>query len=374
MMPDSWQKGARVAGVEYQWDRNVAHRGKASLHLKKTAERYFPIAQWFQEVKRAGATPRLMVSAFVKAKKVTKAILDVQFEGRDGGRSHHWAAYIGAKEAGDEPVAHDWKRYEGVVEIPNGTEKIIVAIQIYGPGDVWFDDLVADYTNDQPTDPVALDSKGHAPERLDADVADVSFVERQADQDARKRYLLIDPASDTPQPAAGYRLLILLPGGDGSAEFQTFARRIAKNALPRGYLVAELVAVAWTPEQARRIVWPTAADAVPEAQFTTKQFVADVIADIVRAKKIDARYIFTLGWSSGGPAVYAAALAPGSRVTGSFVAMSVFRSERLPSLEKGGCRSYYLYHSRDDQLCPYHFAEEAAEALRSNGAAVRLSN
>ena len=40
--PDAWQKGARIAGVEYQWDRNVAHQGKASLHLKKTARALFP--------------------------------------------------------------------------------------------------------------------------------------------------------------------------------------------------------------------------------------------------------------------------------------------------------------------------------------------
>jgi RNA polymerase sigma-70 factor (ECF subfamily) len=370
--PDSWEKGARIAGVEYLWDRNVAHGGRASLHLKKTVQRYFPIAQWFQEVKRTGATPRLKVSAFVKAKKTTKAILDVQFAGGEGDGTHHWAVYIGAKEAGDPPVTHDWKRYEGVVEIPGGTEKIIVAAQIYGPGDAWFDDVVADYTEDKATDPVALDSKAAAPERPDADVADIALVERNAAQDPRKRYLLIDPASERVEPAAGYRLLILLPGGDGSAEFRTFCRRIAKNALPPGYLVAELVAVAWTPEQARRIVWPTATDEMPEVQFTTEQFVDSVIADVAREKKIDARYVFVLGWSSGGPPAYAASRAPRSRVTGSFVAMSVFRPERLPRLENSACRAYYLYHSPDDRLIPYSMAKEAADALRSSGSAVQL--
>ncbi len=152
--PDGWQTGAELAGVEYHWDRTVAHGGRASLHLKKTARRYFPIAQWFQEVKRTGATPRLKVSAFVKADKMTKAILDVQFADRDGNSTHQWAAYIGAKKSGDPPVTHDWKKYEGVVKIPEGTEKIIVAAQIYGPGDVWFDDLAADYTDAEPTDPL----------------------------------------------------------------------------------------------------------------------------------------------------------------------------------------------------------------------------
>jgi len=150
--PDSWKMGANLAGVEYRWDRAVAHGGRASLRLRKTAQRYFPIAQWFQEVKRAGNAPRLKVGAFVKAEKMTKAILDVQFVGRGGETTHQWAVYIGAKNADDPPVTHGWKWYEGVVEIPDGTEKLIIAAQIYGPGDVWFDDVVAEYTDAKATD------------------------------------------------------------------------------------------------------------------------------------------------------------------------------------------------------------------------------
>ena len=33
-----------------------------------------------------------------------------------------------------------------MVDIPAGTKQIIVAIQIYGPGNVWFDDVEAEYT------------------------------------------------------------------------------------------------------------------------------------------------------------------------------------------------------------------------------------
>jgi hypothetical protein len=89
--PESWKTGAAIPGVGYHWDKTVAHRGRASLHLKKTAQRYFPIAQCFQEVKREGKLPRLKVGAFVRANKITKAILDVQFiAGR--GESHQWAA------------------------------------------------------------------------------------------------------------------------------------------------------------------------------------------------------------------------------------------------------------------------------------------
>jgi hypothetical protein len=86
---------------------------------------------------------------------MTKAILDVQFIDRAGEWSHGWAVYIGAKESGDPPVTHAWKKYEGVVAIPDGTEKLVIAPQIYGPGDVWFDDVVVEYTDAKPTDPTA---------------------------------------------------------------------------------------------------------------------------------------------------------------------------------------------------------------------------
>src|SRR5262249_43807721 len=135
--PESWKQGAQLAGVKYQWDRTTSHEGKASLHFRKTAQRYFPIAQWFQVVDRTGKTPRLKVSTFVKAEKMTKAILDVQFQQPNGQASHEWVAYIGAKEDNDPPATHGWKRYEGVVTIPEGTEKLIIAAQVYGPGDVW---------------------------------------------------------------------------------------------------------------------------------------------------------------------------------------------------------------------------------------------
>jgi RNA polymerase sigma-70 factor (ECF subfamily) len=132
-VPSSWSEGAAVPGVEYRWSRD-AHTGNGSLCLKKTAQRYFPIAQWSQKVEHKGNAPRLKVSAWVKADRCTKAILDAQFLDGGGKWSHAWVAYIGAKEANDPPATHGWKRYRGVVEIPRGTRQIVLAPQIYGPG------------------------------------------------------------------------------------------------------------------------------------------------------------------------------------------------------------------------------------------------
>jgi len=144
--PDQWSQGAEIDGVEYTWDKKAGFKSKASLCLNKTAKRYFPIAQWYQIVDRQGASPELRLSAQVKAEKATKAVLDVIFlDDKEDSISHEWAAYIGAKNAGDPPADHDWKEYSGKVKIPPGTKKIQIGLQIYGPGKVWFDDVRAEY-------------------------------------------------------------------------------------------------------------------------------------------------------------------------------------------------------------------------------------
>ena len=53
--------------------------------MKKTANRYFPIAQWTQEFERKGDSPRLKVAAWIKADHVTKAILDALVSRRQRG-------------------------------------------------------------------------------------------------------------------------------------------------------------------------------------------------------------------------------------------------------------------------------------------------
>ncbi len=143
---DDWIEGQPIDGVKYVWDKHMACEGKASLCIKKTINRYFPIAAWSQTVKRTGDLPLLEVSAQVKTKKMFKAILDVTFlKANDQPISHKWAAYIGAKDVGDPPANHDWKKYSGTVEIPPGTAKICIGLQDYGPGTVWFDDVQARY-------------------------------------------------------------------------------------------------------------------------------------------------------------------------------------------------------------------------------------
>lgn len=143
--PAHWSQGADIDGVKYVWDKAAGKAGKASLGLHKTAPRYFPIAQWYQVVDRPGDKPAVRLSAQVKAEGATKAVLDVAFLDDKGEMiGHQWAAYVGAKNPGDQPATHDWKEYAGRVELPKGTKKLQIGLQIYGPGKVWFDDVKAE--------------------------------------------------------------------------------------------------------------------------------------------------------------------------------------------------------------------------------------
>jgi predicted esterase len=188
--------------------------------------------------------------------------------------------------------------------------------------------------------------------------------ERKAGDDAQKRYFLIG------KPKAGCRLLLVLPGGDGSAEFQWFCKSIQKQVLGDDGVLAELVAPKWTKEQA--IVWPTAKDKVEEAKFTTEEFVEAVVEDVKKRAKPDPKRIFALGWSSSGPALYAISLQKKKSPVGFYIAMSVFVPERLPDLDEAKGETYFLDHSPQDKVCPFRMAQEAEKQLAKKGARVKL--
>ncbi|MEQ8208924.1 MAG: hypothetical protein RH917_03760 [Lacipirellulaceae bacterium] len=198
-------------------------------------------------------------------------------------------------------------------------------------------------------------------------------VDLRIGDDENNRYFLIGLGKQE-IPEEGYSLMLVMPGGDGSADFHPFVKRIQQLALPEGYLVAQPVAVKWTPEQ--RIVWPTAKNKVKGQKFSTEQFVEAVIDDVSarveeREGKLNPDRIFTLSWSSSGPAAYAISLSSKS-VKGSFIAMSVFKPRQLPPMKKAKGHAYYLLHSREDRVCPYRMAEQAAKVLSRAEAEVTL--
>ncbi len=129
-----------------------------------------------------------------------------------------------------------------------------------------------------------------------------------------------------------------------------FVRRIYKFALGPDWLIAELVAPKWDAKQAEQLVWPTAKSRYAAAKFTTEEFIKAVVADAGTKVKLDPSRVFTIGWSSGGPPAYSAALATDSPVKGAFVAMSVFKPDQLPPLAAAKGKPFYLLQSPDDKV------------------------
>jgi len=203
------------------------------------------------------------------------------------------------------------------------------------------------------------------------DVADVPCEDLKIGGDANKRYFLIGGGKDAKAVEAGFKLAVIMPGGPGTADFNPFVKRIWKNALSKEYLVAQPVAVKWTDDQ--QIVWPTKQNGVKGMKFSTEEFVDAAIKDVSTRYKVDPRYVFTFTWSSSGPAAYAISLQEKKAVTGSFVAMSVFKPDFLPPLKNAKGHAYYIDHARDDKTCPFRMAEKARDELGKAGAKVEFS-
>jgi len=209
-------------------------------------------------------------------------------------------------------------------------------------------------------------------ELAESDVGDVPAERLQVEGNEKMDYFLIGVDKEKSVPESGYRLVIVMPGGDGSADFHPFVRRIWKYAMGESdFIIAQPIALRWTPNQ--RIVWPTEKDKLEKQEFSTEQFVESVVADVSSRMKIDPRYVFTLSWSSSGPAAYAIALQEKTAITGSYIVMSVFKPDFLPPLENAAGRFFAIQHSPDDRVCPFRMAKEAEEQLTANGATVKFT-
>lgn len=191
------------------------------------------------------------------------------------------------------------------------------------------------------------------------------------DGDEHRRYVLHAPPEGTEPPAEGWRLLVVLPGGDGSAEFAPFVGRIRENALGEEWLVLQLVAPVWEAEQAEKLVWPTRKNPWPGMELSCEELFEQAVEDVARQHELDPRFLFVLAWSSGGPLAYTLALEKESPVTGTFVAMSVYKPDLLPSRRNARGRRFHLLHSPEDFI-PIRMAEEARDDLEKHRAEVRL--
>jgi|GEM_PF-1281247 len=188
--------------------------------------------------------------------------------------------------------------------------------------------------------------------------------------DKHKRYELIGPREGAKMPEGGYHLLVILPGGDGGADFNPFLRRIALKALPANYIVAQVVAPVWSDKA--QMVWPTAKLPDEKMAFPTEQLIREVLIDLKARHAINTQHTYLMGWSSGGPPVYTCVTMPDMPVAGAFVAMSVFKPDLLPALEGAKGRAVYLLHSPTDHI-RIDFAKAAEEKLAAAGARTKLT-
>ena len=152
--PNGWGTGANPETVEYTVSDKGGVNETQAARIHKTADKYFPIAEWTQRLEYDGKSPAIELSAQVKTKDARKAVLDVLFlDDKDEWIKHEWAAYIGDQRGDPQPLTHDFQEYKGTVAIPPNTESIVIGLQDYGPGDVWFDDVKAVYRNELPQEP-----------------------------------------------------------------------------------------------------------------------------------------------------------------------------------------------------------------------------
>lgn len=178
----------------------------------------------------------------------------------------------------------------------------------------------------------------------------MSVEERQIAGNSQQKYFLIQHKQSTAQK--GKRgLLIILPGGPGSADFLPFcANVLTRLGVPEGFLVAELVAPVWREDE-NRVVWPSKAFSDAKAKFNTEEFIDAVIADVAKRHQIDDRFIFTLGWSSSGHVLYSASVSC-AKVRGSIVAMSRFFPGRMRKLEDVRARITFCTIRRTTRFVP----------------------
>ncbi len=201
--------------------------------------------------------------------------------------------------------------------------------------------------------------------------AGVACEDLTVGEDAHQRYFLIG-SEGAPAPKAGFKLLLVLPGGDGGADFNAFVKRIHKRVLGADYLVAQLVAPVWSSDQAESMVWPVTKNPWKRMRFSTEQFIDAVIDDVEASRGLDPAHVYVLGWSSGGPPAYAYAVTKKSRATGVFVAMSVFKPEHMESLKRAKGMAYYILHSPGDFIS-MDFPKTAVARLSKKKAKVELA-
>ena len=208
-----------------------------------------------------------------------------------------------------------------------------------------------------------------APEASIPDADDVRAIPSRSffvGGDRRMRYLVAGEF----RKGDAKRVLLVLPGGDGSAEFHPFVKRIDARVLDKDWIVVQPVAPKWD-DKGDRVVWPSVGVPYPAAGFTTEAFLDGILDELTLRHGLKVVRTDLLAWSSSGPAVYSYAAHGRHKVDGAFVAMAVFRPDFLGGAKALNVGRFFLYHSPEDPISMTN--PEAAKAdLEARGVPVRL--
>lgn len=199
----------------------------------------------------------------------------------------------------------------------------------------------------------------------------VVATEHQVGDDERRTFYLV--ASRSLNRSEHRKLVLVLPGGSGQAPgYLPWLMGLARQ-MHGDYVFAVISAPQWSEKQAESITWVSAwwMERFPEAEFPTELLIHDVYADVRKLGVVRIDKTFLWGWSSSGPAVYAAALEKDARYDGAYINSSVYRPERL-DLARARNRRFYLQQGKDDTVTEPRWAEQAAEQLDDAGARVKL--
>ena len=361
--PDQWETGMEIEGAYYVYDKSKAKSGERSLSLQKSAQRYFPIAEWSRTLELEHICSKVKVTSQVLAEKTTKARLDIIFLDGNGERlSKEYAATVGTQGS---VADHDWKEYSTVLDVPAAAREIQISLQMFGPGKVWFDDIEVTLIGEKSKlamQPAVEEVKGNVP----GDAVAVQIG------DSVGHYLTV-PARASDAPPKGYGILIVLPGGDGSSDFHPFIKNIHAQSVSDEFVLAQPLSKAWTKNQFQMIVWPTKKSKVKKMEYSTEELIAAVVADVSEKNKVDPDRVYVLAWSSSGPAVYAALLDKKVPVAGAMIAMSVFFPNQLPPLENARGKSIYIFHSRKDPVCRFPLAKQAFDSFTELGVRTKMT-
>ena len=139
------------------------------------------------------------------------------------------------------------------------------------------------------------------------------FIEYKLRNDEHLRYRVFTPKAEIDS----YRLVVFLPGGDGSEAFTPWLKSIYQHAMPSDFIAVQLIAPKWTDEQ--DVIWPTRKTPVRKMGEPVEDFFETVVRKVKAQFSIGRNEIYTFSWSSGGVPAYLIAAEKRGNVRGSFV-------------------------------------------------------